>query len=120
MGDFSSAIFYSTWNESIAVTIRRYPTVDIYHINDYHDSLAHIYPLPIVLLTCLSLLNAKFQGLYQGGGLLGIQHQQGTLHKIGVQFGNTVTLLLAGASFISIHQKSVGVAGVSDKYNKCS
>lgn len=32
-----------------------------------------------------------------------------------VQFGNTFNLLHAAASFISAHQKSVGVAGVSDK-----
>ena len=37
-----------------------------------------------------------------------------------VQFGNTFNLLHAAASFISIHQKSVGVAGVSDKYGKRS
>jgi alpha-1,3-glucan synthase len=37
-----------------------------------------------------------------------------------VQFGNTFNLLHAAASFISAHQKSVGVAGVSDKYGKRS
>lgn len=37
-----------------------------------------------------------------------------------VQFGNTFNLLHAGASFISVHQNSVGVAGVSDKYGKRS
>src|SRR5258708_2963841 len=37
-----------------------------------------------------------------------------------VQFGNTFNLLHAAASFISVHQKSVGVAGVSDKYGKRS
>ncbi|KIK62196.1 glycosyltransferase family 5 protein, partial [Collybiopsis luxurians FD-317 M1] len=37
-----------------------------------------------------------------------------------VQFGNTFNLLHAEAAFISLHQKSVGVAGVSDKYGKRS
>jgi alpha-1,3-glucan synthase len=37
-----------------------------------------------------------------------------------IQFGNTFNLLHAAASFISIHQKSIGVAGVSDKYGKRS
>ena len=37
-----------------------------------------------------------------------------------VQFGNTFNLLHAAAAYISDHQKSVGVAGVSDKYGKRS
>ena len=37
-----------------------------------------------------------------------------------VQFGNTFDLLHTAASFISVHQNSVGVAGVSDKYGKRS
>ena len=37
-----------------------------------------------------------------------------------VQFGNTFNLLHAAASFISEHQNSIGVAGVSDKYGKRS
>ena len=37
-----------------------------------------------------------------------------------VQFGNTSSLLHAAASFISDHQNSIGVAGVSDKYGNCS
>jgi alpha-1,3-glucan synthase len=35
-----------------------------------------------------------------------------------VQFGNTFSLLHAAASYISTHQKSIGVAGVLDKYGK--
>ncbi|KAG8897345.1 Cell wall alpha-1,3-glucan synthase ags1, partial [Tulasnella sp. 403] len=85
MDDLSSAIFYSTWNQAIAATIKRYPLIDIYHINDYHGALAPLYLLP------------KY-----------------------VQFGNTFNLLHAAASFISVHQKSIGVAGVSDKYGKRS
>ncbi|KAG1805947.1 uncharacterized protein BJ212DRAFT_1283142, partial [Suillus subaureus] len=37
-----------------------------------------------------------------------------------IQFKNTFNLLHTAASFISIHQKSVSVTGVSDKYGKCS
>ena len=37
-----------------------------------------------------------------------------------VQSGNTFNLLHAAASYISIHQNSIGVAGVSDKYGKRS
>jgi alpha-1,3-glucan synthase len=37
-----------------------------------------------------------------------------------IQYGNTFNLLHAGAAFIAVHQKSVGVAGVSDKYGKRS
>jgi alpha-1,3-glucan synthase len=35
-------------------------------------------------------------------------------------YGNTFNLLHAGAAFIAHHQKSIGVAGVSDKYGKRS
>ncbi|KAL0063977.1 hypothetical protein AAF712_009045 [Marasmius tenuissimus] len=64
MDDLSSAIFYSTWNQAIAATVRRFPTIDIYHINDYHGAIAPIYLLPKVLPVCLSLHNAEFQGLW--------------------------------------------------------
>jgi alpha-1,3-glucan synthase len=33
MDDLSSAIFYSTWNQAIAATVKRFPLIDIYHIN---------------------------------------------------------------------------------------
>ena len=126
MDDLSSAIFYSTWNQAIAATIRRHPTIDIYHINDYHGSLAPIYLLPKVLPTCLSLHNAEFQGLWplrtkeemkEVCSAFNISKENCTKY---IQFGNTFNLLHAAASFISTHQKSVGVAGVSDKYGKRS
>ncbi|KAL0581705.1 hypothetical protein V5O48_000287 [Marasmius crinis-equi] len=126
MDDLSSAIFYSTWNQAIAATVRRYPTVDIYHINDYHGALAPIYLLPKVLPVCLSLHNAEFQGLWplrtkeemkEVCSAFNISRENCTKY---VQFGNTFNLLHAAASFISVHQKSVGVAGVSDKYGKRS
>lgn len=126
MDDLSSAIFYSTWNQAIAATIRRYPLVDIYHVNDYHGALAPIYLLPKVIPVCLSLHNAEFQGLWplrtkeemkEVCSAFNISKEHCTKY---VQFGNTFNLLHAAASFISVHQKSVGVAGVSDKYGKRS
>ena len=126
MDDLSSAIFYSTWNQAIAMTVRRHPTIDIYHINDYHAALVPIYLLPKVLPVCLSLHNAEFQGLWplrtkeemkEVCSAFNISKEHCTKY---VQFGNTFNLLHAAASFISVHQKSIGVAGVSDKYGKRS
>ena len=126
MDDLSSAIFYSTWNQAIAATVRRTPDIDIYHVNDYHGALVPIYLLPKVLPVCLSLHNAEFQGLWplrtkeemkEVCSAFNISKEHCTKY---VQFGNTFNLLHAAASFISVHQKSVGVAGVSDKYGKRS
>jgi alpha-1,3-glucan synthase len=126
MDDLSSAIFYSTWNQAIAATVRRYPDIDIYHINDYHGALVPIYLLPKVLPVCLSLHNAEFQGLWplrtkeemkEVCSAFNISKEHCTKY---VQFGNTFNLLHAAASFISVHQRSIGVAGVSDKYGKRS
>ncbi|CAL1704520.1 unnamed protein product [Somion occarium] len=126
MDDLSSAIFYSTWNQAIAATVRRSPVIDIYHVNDYHGALAPIYLLPKVLPVCLSLHNAEFQGLWplrtkeemkEVCSAFNISKEHCTKY---VQFGNTFNLLHAAASFISVHQKSIGVAGVSDKYGKRS
>ncbi|CUA75214.1 alpha-1,3-glucan synthase [Rhizoctonia solani] len=108
MDDLSPAIFYSTWNQAIAETFRRFPVIDIYHVNDYHGALAPLYLLPGVLPVCLPLHNAQFQGLWP----LRTKEEM----KEYVQFGNTFDL----ASFISVHQKNVGVTGVSDKYGKRS
>lgn len=126
MDDLSSAIFYSTWNQAIAETIRRNPIVDIYHVNDYHGALVPLYMLPKVLPICLSLHNAEFQGLWplrtkdemkEVCAAFNIPKEICTKY---VQFGNTFNLLHAAASYISLHQKSIGVAGVSDKYGKRS
>ncbi|TFK76403.1 hypothetical protein BDN72DRAFT_234531 [Pluteus cervinus] len=126
MDDLSSAIFYSTWNQAIAATVKRNPDIDIYHVNDYHGALAPIYLLPKVLPVCLSLHNAEFQGLWplrtkeemkEVCSAFNISKEHCTKY---VQFGNTFNLLHAAASFISVHQKSIGVAGVSDKYGKRS
>jgi alpha-1,3-glucan synthase len=126
MDDLSSAIFYSTWNQAIAATVRRSPDIDIYHVNDYHGALVPLYLLPKVLPVCLSLHNAEFQGLWplrtkeemkEVCSAFNISKEHCTKY---VQFGNTFNLLHAASSFISVHQKSIGVAGVSDKYGKRS
>lgn len=126
MDDLSSAIFYSTWNQAIAETIRRYPIIDIYHINDYHGALAPLYLLPRVMPVCLSLHNAEFQGLWplrtkeEMKEVCAAFNIPKEICSKYVQFGNTFNLLHAAASYISHHQKSIGVAGVSDKYGKRS
>jgi alpha-1,3-glucan synthase len=61
MDDLESAIFYSAWNQCIALAIERF-NIDIYHINDYHGAAAPLYLLPKVIPCCLSLHNAEFQG----------------------------------------------------------
>ncbi|KAA1078201.1 Cell wall alpha-1,3-glucan synthase ags1 [Puccinia graminis f. sp. tritici] len=126
MDDLSSAIFYSSWNQSIAEICRRTPDLDIYHINDYHGALVPLYLLPMVLPVCLSLHNAEFQGLWplrtkeEADEVCRAFNLSKDICTKYVQFGNVFNLLHAAASFISHHQKSVGVAGVSDKYGKRS
>ena len=62
MDDLESAVYYSAWNACIAEVIKRFPSIDLYHINDYHGALAPLYLLPNVIPVCLSLHNAEFQG----------------------------------------------------------
>ncbi|KAG6819041.1 hypothetical protein H0H93_016019, partial [Arthromyces matolae] len=126
MDDLSSSVFYSTWNQAIAAIMCRLPQIDIYHINDYHGGLAPLYLLPKVRPVCLSLHNAEFQGLWPLRTQDEIKEVCSAFNITQeicikyVQFGNTFNLLHAAASYISIHQNSVGVAGVSDKYGKRS
>lgn len=58
MNDLPLAIFYSTWNQAMAMTAKYNPDIDMYHINDCHGAL---YPLPKVIPACLSLHNAEFR-----------------------------------------------------------
>ena len=111
---------------AIAATVRRFPDIDIYHINDYHGALAPIYLLPKVLPVCLSLHNAEFQGLWplrtkkevrEVCSAFNVSKEHCTKY---VQFGNTFNRLHAAAFFISGLRKSIGVAGVSDNYGKRS
>lgn len=63
MDDMHSAIYYSAWNQCIAQALTRFP-IDLYHINDYHGTVAPLYLLPKTMPACLSLHNAEFQGLW--------------------------------------------------------
>ena len=106
--------------------VKRIPDIDVYHINDYHGALAPLYLLPKVIPVCLSFHNAEFQGPWP---LRTKEETKGVYSAFNIskehctkydQFGNTFKLLHPATSFVSVHQNSVGVAGVSDKYGKRS
>ncbi|WAQ90638.1 hypothetical protein PtA15_13A37 [Puccinia triticina] len=126
MDDLDSAIFYSYWNQSIAEICRRTPDLTIYHINDYHGALAPLYLLPKIIPVSLSLHNAEFQGQWP----LGTPEEENEVCRSFnisskvcskyARYGSVFNLLHSAASYISHHQNSVGVAGVSEKYGKRS
>ena len=126
MDDMNSAIFYSSWNQCIAEAIRRFPTIDLYQINDYHGAAAPLYLLPRTIPCCLSLHNAEFQGLWpmktapQSAEVCGVYNLDYSLVKEYVQFGEVFNLLHSGASYLKIHQNGFGAVGVSKKYGKRS
>ncbi|EPY49811.1 alpha-1,4-glucan synthase Mok14 [Schizosaccharomyces cryophilus OY26] len=121
MDDFSSAIFYSIWNQSIAA-VMSYENPDIYHINDYHCALAPLYNLPKIVPCAVSLHNAEFQGLWPLQSARDLREVCGLFNlskavcKGYVQFGNAFNLMHAAASYVRKHQSGFGVVGVSDKY----
>ncbi|ERF68903.1 hypothetical protein EPUS_08063 [Endocarpon pusillum Z07020] len=125
MDDLESAIFYSAWNQCIALSIERFDP-DLYHINDYHGAAAPLYLLPRVVPCCLSLHNAEFQGMWS----LGTQGDMDEVCRVFnldkdtieryIQFGGVFNLLHAAASYLRIHQKGFGAVGVSGKYGKRS
>jgi alpha-1,3-glucan synthase len=125
MDDLDSAIYYSAWNQCIALTIKRF-NVDLYHINDYHGALAPVHLLPETIPCCLSLHNAEFQGLWP---MRTEKERQEVCHVYNlevdvalkyVQFGDVFNLLHAGSSYLRLHQKGFGAVGVSKKYGKRS
>jgi alpha-1,3-glucan synthase len=125
MDDLDSAIYYSAWNQCIAFALERFP-VDIYHINDYHGTVAPLHLLPRTIPVCLSLHNAEFQGLWSlrkpedKAEISKVYNlPEGIVEKY-VQFGEVFNLLHAGASYLRIHQKGFGAVGVSKKYGKRS
>ena len=125
MDDLDSAIYYSAWNQCLAEAMRRFP-IDIYHINDYHGTVAPLYLLPDTIPCCLSLHNAEFQGLWPMRNLKEVEEicsvfnlPQPIVARY-VQFGEVFNLLHAGASILRIHQKGFGAVGVSKKYGKRS
>ncbi|RAH49427.1 alpha-1,3-glucan synthase Ags3 [Aspergillus brunneoviolaceus CBS 621.78] len=127
MDDLESSIYYSAWNQCIAETIKRFPSINLYHINDFHGCLAPLYLLPSQTIpVCLSLHNAEFQGLWP------LRTQQEKKEVCSVfnlpvevatkycQFGNVLNLLHTGASYLRFHQRGFGAVGVSNKYGKRS
>ncbi|KKY18703.1 putative alpha-glucan [Phaeomoniella chlamydospora] len=126
MDDLESAIYYSAWNACIAETIKRFPTIDLYHINDYHGAIAPLYLLPQVIPCCLSLHNAEFQGLWpirnptELDEISRVFNLDKQIIQDYVQFGEIFNLLHAGASYLRVHQRGFGAVGVSKKYGKRS
>ena len=125
MDDIDSAIYYSAWNSCIAEAMKRFP-IDLYHINDYHGTVAPLHLLPKIIPCCLSLHNAEFQGLWPMRNAIEMDEvcrvynlDQDIVRKY-VQFGEVFNLLHAGASYLRIHQKGFGAVGVSTKYGKRS
>ncbi|QIW99286.1 hypothetical protein AMS68_004804 [Peltaster fructicola] len=125
MDDLDSAIYYSAWNQCIAEAMRRFP-IDLYHINDYHGTVAPLYLLPSTIPCCLSLHNAEFQGLWpmrspqESEEICSVFNLPSSVVQQYVQFGEVFNLLHAGASILRIHQKGFGAVGVSKKYGKRS
>jgi len=125
MDDLDSAVYYSAWNQCIALAIQRFP-IDLYHINDYHGAVAPIHLLPGTIPVCLSLHNAEFQGLWpmrnskERKEVCSVYNISEEIAIKYVQFGDVFNLLHAGSSYIRIHQKGFGAVGVSKKYGKRS
>ncbi|KAL3418573.1 alpha amylase [Phlyctema vagabunda] len=125
MDDLDSAVYYSAWNQCVALAIERFP-IDLYHINDYHGALAPVHLLPRTIPCCLSLHNAEFQGLWpmrtgkERKEVCAVYNLSEEVVQKYVQFGDVFNLLHAGASYLRIHQKGFGAVGVSKKYGKRS
>ncbi|KAL8980698.1 MAG: hypothetical protein Q9177_005804, partial [Variospora cf. flavescens] len=125
MDDLDSAVYYSAWNSCIAEAFKRF-TIDLYHINDYHGTIAPLHLLPRTIPVCLSLHNAEFQGLWpirtmeEFEEICQIYNLDEDYVRDYVQFGQVFNLLHAGASYLRKHQKGFGAVGVSKKYGKRS
>jgi alpha-1,3-glucan synthase len=125
MDDVESAIYYSAWNQCIAQTMNRFD-IDLYHINDYHGTIAPLYLLPRTIPVCLSLHNAEFQGLWpmrnpkEVEEVCAVYNLSKLVVQRYIQFGEVFNLLHAGASLLRIHQGGFGAVGVSKKYGKRS
>lgn len=126
MDDLDSAVYYSAWNQCIAQAIKRFP-IDLYHINDYHGSVAPLYLLPETTIpVCLSLHNAEFQGLWpmrtqkERREVSSVFNLDEDIARRYVQFGEVFNLLHAGASYLRVQQQGFGAVGVSKKYGKRS
>ena len=113
------------WNQCIAQAITRFP-IDLYHINDYHGTVAPLYLLPRTIPAALSLHNAEFQGLWpmrtrkEREEVCSVFNLPEDVVAEYVQFGEIFNLLHAGSSYLRIHQQGFGAVGVSKKYGKRS
>ncbi|KAI8241993.1 Cell wall alpha-1,3-glucan synthase mok13 [Colletotrichum sp. SAR 10_99] len=121
MDDLESAIYYSAWNQCIAEATNRFP-IDLYHINDYHGTIAPLYLLPKTIPVAVSLHNAEFQGLWpmrtpeESKEVSKAYNLDLEIIKKYVQYGSVFNLLHASASYLRIHQNGFGAVGVSKKY----
>jgi alpha-1,3-glucan synthase len=110
MDDLDSAIYYSAWNQCIAQAIRRF-SVELYHVNDYHGSIAPLYLLPQTIPICLSLHNAEFQGLWpmrtqkEKDEVCSVFNLDLDVASRYVQFGEVFNMLHAGASYLRLHHQ---------------
>lgn len=110
MDDLDSAIYYSAWNQCIAQALVRFP-IDLYHINDYHGTVAPLYILPRTIPVCLSLHNAEFQGLWpmrnrkERDEVCSVFNLPPDIVSEYVQYGEIFNLLHAGASYLRIQQE---------------
>jgi len=124
MDDIESAILYATWNACIAEAMRRFPQIDLYHMNDYHGAAAPLYLLGEnrTIPCCLSLRNAEFQGMWnmrnaeESKEVCGVFGLGQDIVKTYIQYGSAFNLLHAGTSYLRIHQHGFGAVGVSKKY----
>ncbi|KAJ5982397.1 hypothetical protein N7451_012497 [Penicillium sp. IBT 35674x] len=127
MDDLESAIYYSAWNQCIAETVKQIPSIDFYHINDFHGCVAPLYLLPTrTIPVCLSLHNAEFQGLWplrtqkEKEEVCSVFNLPVAIATKYCQFGTVFNLLHTGASYLRFHQRGFGAVGVSKKYGKRS
>ncbi|KAJ1560988.1 Cell wall alpha-1,3-glucan synthase ags1, partial [Cladochytrium tenue] len=121
MDDVESITFYSAWNQCIAaIAMRSNP--DVMHIQDYHGAVAPLYLLPATIPCAMSLHNAEFQGQWpcrdakERETLAAALNLPVEVLKAYLIMGSTVNFVHAGAVYISRHQRSYGVIGVSDVY----
>lgn len=93
MDDWSPVIFYSTCNQAVAATVKNNPAID----------------------TITSTVTTTWQSIYSPRSCPSTLRPTSPRRTKCVQFGDISNVLHVTASFISVHQNSVGAAGMSDK-----
>lgn len=107
-------------NSCIAAAIGRFH-VDLYHMNDFHGTVAPLHLLPRVIPCCLSLHNAELQGSWpirttqEIDELRRVYNLKLEVIRQYVQFGEFFNLLHAGVTYLRVWQNGFGVVGVSTK-----